>query len=59
MANPSQKLAVILAFAASALSLAAAAIEYSRTGQLKITLIGGGLLMLALGVGGIGRLREP
>jgi len=59
MANRSQKVAVLMAFVASALSLAAAALEYSRSGQVRITLIGGGLLMLALGVGGIGRLREP
>ena len=48
-----------MAFVAGVLSLAAAALQYSRTGQLKITLIGGGLLMLALGVGGVSRLREP
>jgi hypothetical protein len=59
MATSSQKLAVVLAFVAGALSLAAAAIEYSRTGHVKVTLLGGGLLMIALGLGGLGRLRQP
>jgi hypothetical protein len=52
-------MAVVLAFLAGALSLTAAAIGYSRTGQLNITPFAGGLFMIALGISGVMRLRKP
>lgn len=57
MATTAQKLTVMLAFVAAGLSFAAFAVRYSNTGEIGITPLAGGLLMLALGVGGIMRLR--
>ena len=59
MATSSQKLAVMLAFVAALLSLLAVAIGYQRTGDIHVTALGGGLFMLALGIGGVRRLRDP
>ena len=50
--TPAQKLAVVLAFVAAALSLAAAALRIFRDGAVDVTLALGGLLMLVLGIGG-------
>jgi hypothetical protein len=58
MPTRSQKLAVALAFVAAALSLTAAAISFFRDGTLDTTPIFGGLLMLALGIGGISKIRK-
>jgi hypothetical protein len=54
-----QKLAVVLAFVAAALSLSAVAVAIVRTGTIQATPLFGGLLMLALGVAGYYRLRQP
>jgi lipopolysaccharide export LptBFGC system permease protein LptF len=43
------KLALILSLIAAALAFSAAAIEYSRQGEVKLGLIAGGLFLLALG----------
>jgi hypothetical protein len=59
MATPSQRAAVILAFVAGTLSLLAAAVGYYKTGQLRLTPVAGGLFMIALGVSGAIRLRNP
>ena len=59
MATPTQKLAVFLAFVAAALSFAAVAVTYSRTGSIHVTPLGGGAVMLALGVSGYRRLNTP
>jgi hypothetical protein len=59
MATPTQKLAVFLAFVAAALSFAAVAVTYSRTGSILVTPLGGGAVMLALGVSGYRRLTTP
>jgi hypothetical protein len=55
--TPTQKLAVVLAFIAAALSLAAVAVGYSRTGEIRVTPLGGGVVMLALGISGYRRLH--
>ena len=57
MPTRSQKLAVALAFVAAALSLAAVVVRAAREGALDPTMLVGGLLMLALGIGGCIRLR--
>jgi hypothetical protein len=57
MATSSQKMAVVLAFVAAALSLSAAAIGYAQTGVVRVTPLGGGIFMLALGITGLIRLR--
>jgi hypothetical protein len=57
--TPAQKLAVLLAFAASALSFSVLVFSFVRTGAIQATPLFGGLLMLALGLGGYSRLREP
>ena len=59
MATPTQRLAVFLAFLAAALSFAAVAVTYSRTGSIHVTPLGGGAVMLALGVSGYRRLNTP
>ncbi len=59
MATSTQKLAVFLAFLAAALSFAAVAVTYSRTGSIHVTPLGGGAVMLALGVSGYRRLNTP
>jgi len=57
MAKPSQKLAVFLAFLAAAASLAAFVVRYAKTGEIGVTPLFGGLLMLVLGISGMMRLR--
>ena len=54
-----QKLAVLLAFAAAALSFSVLAFSFVRTGAIQATPLFGGLLMLALGLGGYSRIRQP
>jgi hypothetical protein len=53
-----QKLAIVLAFVASALSFAAVAMRWYRDGAIDATPLFGGLLMLALGIGGYRRIRH-
>ena len=53
-----QKLAVWLAFIAAALSFAAVALAAARTGRIEATPLFGGIVMLALGLGGVARLRQ-
>lgn len=53
-----QKLAVVLAFVAAALSCAAAILRYTRDGEVAVTPILGTLVMVALGVSGYRRLRQ-
>jgi hypothetical protein len=57
-ATHTQKLAVWLAFVAAALSLAAAALTFSRTGRLEATPLFGGLFMLALAIAGVVKLAR-
>jgi hypothetical protein len=57
MPTSTQKLAVVLAFVAAALSFAAVAVAYTRTGEIRVTPLGGGALMLALGISGYRRIR--
>ncbi|HEU4890444.1 MAG TPA: hypothetical protein VFT47_02775, partial [Vicinamibacterales bacterium] len=59
MASSTQKLAVVLAFIAAALSFAAVAVGYVQTGTIRITPLGGGALMLALGISGYKRISAP
>jgi hypothetical protein len=59
MASSTQKLAVILAFVAAALSFAAVGVGYLQTGTIRMTPLGGGLLMLALGISGYKRITAP
>ena len=47
-----QKLTVLLAFTAAALSFSALTIVFLRTGTIQATPLLGGLLMLALGLAG-------
>jgi hypothetical protein len=54
----SQRLAVVLAFVAAALSLAAAGVAYYRRGDIAVTPLFGGLFMLALGISGYARLKN-
>jgi hypothetical protein len=56
--SSTQKLAVLLAFVAAALSLIAVAMGYARRGDIAVTPLFGGLLMLALGISGYARLRR-
>ena len=58
MPTRSQKLAVALAFVAAALSLLAAATRFVRDDAIDLTPLLGGLLMLALGIGGYVRLKS-
>ena len=58
MPRPSQQFAIGLAFTAAVLSFAAAAIGYSRTGDVDMTPLAGGLLMLAMGVGGLLKVKS-
>jgi hypothetical protein len=57
MPTRSQRLAVALAFLAAALSFAAVALSIVRAGRLDVTPLFGGLLMLALAIGGYVRLK--
>jgi hypothetical protein len=59
MPTSTQKLAVILAFAAAALSFAAVAVGYARTGEIRVTPLGGGVVMLALALSGYKRITTP
>jgi hypothetical protein len=56
--STTQKLVVLLAFIAAALSLTAVAFTASKTGRIEATPLFGGLLMLALGIGGYFRLKN-
>ena len=53
-----QKLAVLLAFVAAALSFSAVAVTFVRTGTIQATPLLGGLLMVALGLAGYIRIRQ-
>jgi hypothetical protein len=53
-----QTLAVWLAFIAAGFSLAAVVIGYSTKGTINVTPLFGGLLMLALGISGLLKLRK-
>jgi hypothetical protein len=59
MATSTQKLAVLLAFVAAVLSFAAVAMAYARTGEIPVTPLGGGAVMLALAVSGYKRITAP
>jgi hypothetical protein len=58
MPTRTQKLTVVLAFVAAALSLTAAAIGFFADGEINATPVLGGLFMLALGIGGYRRLKQ-
>ena len=58
VATQSQRTAVVLAFAAAALSLMAAALGYVRRGEINVTPLFGGMFMLGLGIAGLLRLRK-
>lgn len=53
-----QKLAVVLAFVATALSLGAAAVVFARRGEIAVTPLFGGLFMLVMAVAGYRKLRR-
>jgi hypothetical protein len=57
-ATSTQKLAVWLAFIAAGLSFAAVALNGARTGRIDAMPLFGGILMLALGIAGVARLRR-
>jgi hypothetical protein len=57
--TPTQRLAVLLAFVAAALSFSALAVIFAQTGAVEATPLFGGLLMLALGLSGLSKLRQP
>ncbi len=59
MPTSTQKLAVFLAFVAAALSLAAVVVGYLQTGTIRLTPLGGSLLMLMLGISGYKRITAP
>jgi hypothetical protein len=59
MATSTQKISVVLAFVAAGLSFAAVAISYFGAGQVRLTPLGGGVVMLALGISGYRRLKTP
>ena len=48
-----------VAFLAALLSFVAVAVEFSRSGRLALTPLGGGMLMLALGISGLLKIRTP
>jgi hypothetical protein len=52
-----QRLAIWLAFIAAALSFTAVGIGYSRDGNVDMTPLFGGILMLVLGITGYRRLN--
>ena len=56
MVTPAQKIAVSLAFTAAGLSFASAGARL-LSGDLAVTPLAGGLLMLALAIGGLVKLR--
>ena len=57
MPTRSQRLAVALAFLAAALSFTAVVVSIVRDGRPDVTPLLGGLLMLALAIGGYFRLK--
>jgi hypothetical protein len=57
--TPVQKLTVLLAFVAAALSFSALVYSFMRTGAIQATPLFGGILMLALGLSGYARIRQP
>lgn len=57
MPTRTQKLTIVLAFVAAALSLAAVAVRLVRYGAIDATPLLGGLLMLAFGISGYRRLK--
>ena len=59
VATSTQKLAVLLAFIAAALSFLAVVVGYAQTGTIRLTPLGGGVLMLALGISGYKRMSTP
>jgi hypothetical protein len=59
VASSTQKLAVLLAFVAAALSFLAVVVGYAQTGTIRLTPLGGGVLMLALGISGYKRMSTP
>ena len=59
MATSTQKLTVVLAFVAAALSFAAVVVSYLQTGTIQVVPLGGGALMLALAIGGYKRIAAP
>jgi hypothetical protein len=58
MPTRTQKLTVVLAFVAAALSLTAAVIRFFADGDIDATPLLGGLFMLVLGIGGYRRLKQ-
>jgi hypothetical protein len=56
--TPAQKLAVLLAFVAAALSFTVLIVSAVRTGAIQATPLFGGVLMLALGLAGYLRIRQ-
>ena len=56
--TPAQKLTVLLAFVAAALSFSVLLYSLLRTGAIQATPLFGGLLMLVLGLSGYARLRQ-
>jgi hypothetical protein len=59
MPTRAQRVAVALAFLAAAASLLAVVVRYIRFGDVLVTPLFGGLLMLVLGVSGYLKLRAP
>ena len=53
-----QRIAIMLAFIAAALSLGAVGVGLVRDGSVSMTPLLGGLLMLALGIGGYRKLKR-
>jgi hypothetical protein len=53
-----QRLAVVLAFIAAAISFAAVVITYVDKGQIRATPLFGGIVMLVLALSGLSRLKE-
>lgn len=52
------RLTMVLALIAAVLAFAAAYVRYSKTGEVAVTPIAGGLFMLALGLGAYTRLKK-
>lgn len=57
MATSAQKTAVLLAFVAAGLSFLSVGVRFVQSGRIQVTPLLGGLFMLALGIGGLKRLR--
>ncbi|MFL6193603.1 MAG: hypothetical protein ACJ75H_05495 [Thermoanaerobaculia bacterium] len=56
--NSTTRLTLILALIAAILAFSAAYIRYSKTGEVAVTPIGGGALMLVLAAGAYAKLRQ-